>query len=120
MAEKKQEINFCMALIDKIANVQGLENQVRYLVEDFLFDEGWASKGNKKVGEEGYSHQYTYNYSSLRHFTEDIVRFIIREFRIEQQKNLIPRQEILNYINSKAIDGKIPSDLLELKDKLFK
>jgi hypothetical protein len=121
MEQKKEiEINFCTAFVKKITDIQGIENQVRYLVDDFLFEEGWASKGNPKDGKDGYSHQYTYNYSNLRHFTEDIVRFIIREFRIEQQKNLIPRDKILAYFETrKDADGKLPKELEKLNKLLF-
>jgi len=85
MSKEEPEINFCKGFIDKISEKQGFENKIRYLLEDFFLEEGWASKTNKKAMEEGYSQQYTYNYSSIRHFIEDMVRFSVREFKIAQE-----------------------------------
>lgn len=82
--KEKPEVNFCSAFLQKIIQKQGFENKVRYLLEDFFFDEGWASKTNPKAGKNGNSHQYTYNYSTIRHFIEDFVRWSQRELKIMQ------------------------------------
>jgi hypothetical protein len=81
----KKDINFCKDFADKIARVQGFENKVRYLLEDFFFDEGWASKTNKNAMKEGYSQQYTYNHSDIKHFIEDFIRFSVREFNCKKK-----------------------------------
>ena len=81
---KEEEINFCKSFVDKVADRIGFENKVRYLLEDFLFEEGWASKTNKKHMKEGYSQQYTFNYSTMRHFVEDFVRWSQREFKLHK------------------------------------
>ena len=98
MSKEEPEINFCKDFVDKISDKKGFENKIRYLLEDFFFNEGWASHTNPKNGKEGYSHQYTYNYDTIRHFIEDMVRFSVREFKIAQQGSLI-----------KPISGKYPS-----------
>jgi len=81
----KKEIDFCKEFLDKVCNKGEFKNKVIYLLEDFFFDEGWASKTNKKHMKEGYSQQYTYNYDTIRHFIEDFVRWSQREFDLKTQ-----------------------------------
>lgn len=78
---EKERINFCKAFADKIADIHGFENKVRYLLEDFFFEEGWASKTNKTAMKKGFTQQYTYNYSTIRHFIEDFVRCSEKEMK---------------------------------------
>ena len=91
------EINFCKGFADKVADKQGFENKVRYLLEDFFFEEGWANKNNKKVMKEGYSQQYSYNYSTIRHFIEDFVRLSKLEFGKAQEKIELPKKRWLEF-----------------------
>jgi hypothetical protein len=80
---KEKEINYCKSFTDHLTDKIGFENKVRYLLENFLFEDGWASKGNQNVGKDGYSHQYCYNYADLRHFVEDMVRWAVEQKRLE-------------------------------------
>lgn len=84
--DEEQEVNFCSAFAEKIASQQGIENKTRYLLEDFFFDEGWASKTNPNCMKEGYSATLTYNKSTVSHFIEDFTRLIEGEFKIELKK----------------------------------
>ena len=51
----KEEINFCKSFIDKVVDKKGFENKFRYLLEDFFFNEGWASKTNPNAQKKGFS-----------------------------------------------------------------
>ncbi len=81
-------INFCEAFAEKVADKMGFENKVRYLLEDFFFKEGWASRTNPEVQKEGYSAQLKYNGSTIKHFIEDFVRWSQLELKELQEKNL--------------------------------
>ncbi len=82
MVEKEIEVNFCDAFLEKVSNEQGFENKVRYLLKDFFYNEGWASKTNPKHMKEGYNAQHTYNNNDIDHFIEDFTRWALREFKI--------------------------------------
>ncbi len=82
----EEELNFCEAFYQKTCGVQGIDNKTRYLLEDFFYNEGWASQTNPKVAKEGYSQQYTYNKSTIAHFIEDFVRLFKKEFKEESNK----------------------------------
>lgn len=84
----EEETNFCKAFAEKVAGVQGVENKARYLLENFLFEEGWASKTNPKAMKEGYHQTYTYTKSSLSHFIEDFVRLFKKGYNEEVSKIL--------------------------------
>ena len=77
MTDKKEEVNFCDGFLKKVADKQGFENKIRYLLKDFFFHEGWASKTNPKCMKEGYNAQHTYNNNTIEHFIEDFVRFAV-------------------------------------------
>lgn len=94
--KKELEVNFCDAFLNKVIAKKGFENKIRYLLEDFFFNEGWASKTNKKHLKEGYNQQFTYNYDTIRHFIEDAVRFSIREFTItEHNVKIMDKKEFI-------------------------
>lgn len=76
----------CDAFIQKICGVQGIDNKTRKLLEDFFYEEGWASKTNSEAMKEGYHQQFTYNKSSIAHFIEDFVRTMKIEFKKEVKK----------------------------------
>lgn len=75
-----KELTLCESFVKKVGAIGGFENKVRYHLEDFFFREGWASHTNPLNGKEGFSHQWTYNYDTLRHFIEDFVRWSKIEF----------------------------------------
>ena len=80
------EINFCRSFADKVMALQVIENKSRFLLEDFFYNEGWASKTNKNAMKKGFHQQYTFNKSIIAHFIEDFVRLIQKEFMEEQKK----------------------------------
>ena len=78
-----KEINYCKSFADKIAGKIGIKVKLRYLLDDFFFNEGWAARTNPKVHKEGYTAQLTYNEETIKHFIEDCVRHFAREFELE-------------------------------------
>lgn len=77
----------CDAFIAKISGEQGIDNKARYLLEDFFYEEGWASKTNASAMKEGFHQQFTYNKSRIAHFIEDFVRLFKEEFKTECKKH---------------------------------
>lgn len=71
----KREMNFCKSFADKVAMEQCNENKIRHLLEDFFFNEGWASKTNPNLKATGHNAQLTYNEDSIKHFIEDFIRW---------------------------------------------
>lgn len=78
--------NFCKAFGEKVVNIKGLENKMRFFLEDFFFNEGWASRSNPRLQKEGYSARLTYNESTIKHFIEDFVRYFQGDWEKEWQK----------------------------------
>jgi len=76
----------CEDFVNKIIETEGYENKVRYLLEDFFFEEGWASKTNAKVMKDGYTAQHTYNNNQIKHFIEDFVRWSKKEYENRKVK----------------------------------
>ena len=84
--QKEPEVNFCDAFLDKVSGRQGIGIKTRHLLENFFFEEGWASRTNPKVQKEGYSATLTYTQSTIKHFIEDFTRLFEREWEIEFEK----------------------------------
>lgn len=76
----------CNAFVEKICGKQSIDNKTRYLLEDFFYGEGWASKTSSKAMKKGYDQQFTYNKSNIAHFIEDFVRLFKKEFDDECKK----------------------------------
>lgn len=74
------KINFCKSFLDKVAEKQGITNKLRYLLEDFFYEEGWMSKTNPKAMKEGYHQEFKYSKESIAHFIEDAVRLFQYEW----------------------------------------
>ena len=74
--ERAAKIGVCNAFLAKLIGRGTIKNKVRYLLEDFFFDEGWAGRTNPNNGKNGYNTQHTYNDDTIKHFIEDFTRWI--------------------------------------------
>lgn len=86
MKDDDKEVNFCSVWVESLAGKHSMNNKLRYMLETFLYEEGWASKTNDKVMKKGYHQQYTYNKQDIAHFIEDTVRVFEREWELEWDK----------------------------------
>ena len=123
---REVEINFCKAMTEKVAGKQGIDNKLRYLLEDFFYEEGWASKTNAKAMKDGHHQMFSYTKQDIGHFIEDCVRLFKHGWETEWLKVV----ELLGHLKAedsgkyviltkKEYDDLSKSDKIKTREDVF-
>lgn len=103
--------------MDRVIDIKTFELKIRFQLEKFFFGEGWASRTNPNNAEKGFTHTWTYNDDTIKHFIEDMVRWSKLEFRVSQDAWIKYNKEIADNLLKNVHIEKLDGQELQLKIK---